>query len=309
VSDKTIKNLLAAWGSLQQEQDSSTLLGLSKILKGFPDDPYQTEEHLERGLASLIPKVSTAIWDTQCEMQKLPAHSPLLDLYGSSCRAYKEAEDALLLLESSLSDLSHGTLLHFSILLDEAIEQIVTSQSQWKGWLETDEPRCACCGYRNRREVRCPDCRVDLLVADRRDPTHLDSQKAVLGAVYVKAYRNYLELQDGHTSLEVLLDSMQPIQQNALKWQSLMRACNNKSDSSFKITSVLEGAVNDTLTGIALIKHAQHSRQWRDINDGWKFVFRAAVNVQCQLPALYRMVGAEEAAQRLEQDLRLRDTA
>lgn len=303
--ETSISQLLAAWSDVgEKADDARTLSGLISLVEAIPAQPDKIGQ-IQSESPALLATVQTAVRETEQDLARLPEYSPLMDIYQIALSAYDQIEE---LVTEILSD--EATLLQESdgILEDlkQAAAELQRSQDLWNRWMKSTTPRCSCCGYESSYETDCPDCGCDLLRADSRPSESLNRRQAVLGPEYRNAYTAYLKLQDGQLKLTGFEQLLAPIQRNANNWRAILRQLPPSSlpENSYQ---TLVGAVEQTSSGINLISGAIQTRQWSHINDGWNSVFNAAVDIQNQLPTLYRVLGSEDEAKRLEQDMRVRD--
>lgn len=302
----SIDQFLAAWQSPGGEPDPTTLTGLSRVLEFILEDPDNEAlaEELNRGVEHLTNSVSTAIWDTQVEVARLPEHSSLLRIYDLQLSAYDEIEEIL----NEINEPREYDLEDAKDALDSTISDLKTSQYLWQKWLNDPSPRCSRCGYHGGLGMECPDCDTDLLYPDRRAREELYSGQAVLGAEYKQAYDTYRSLGDGAAKLQNLVLCLEPIRTKAAQWGGMLKGIDSTLLEE-DVRQELNAAAKATIQGLDLISQAQETREWTDINDGWNKIFKAAKSIQLALPSLYRALGSEREAAELEQDFRTRDLA
>jgi predicted Zn-ribbon and HTH transcriptional regulator len=304
--ESSISNLLSAWGDTAQETEAKTLSGLISALEALPKDPDKLDL-IKSDAPTLLLAIQQALRETEQDVSRLPEHSPLLDIFQIALSGYDQAEE---LLQEIVSDETPLAQEAESILEDLRMAQgeLKRSQELWARWMASASPRCSCCGYESSRESECPDCGCDLLLADTRPNESRNRRQAVLGPEYNNAYGAYLKLQDGKVKLSHFHQTLTPIQRNANNWRAILRQIppSTLPEESYQ---TLVDAIEQTSQGINLISGALETRRWSHINDGWNSIFQAAADIQQQLPTLYRALGSEADAVKLEQDMRVRDLA
>jgi hypothetical protein len=304
VFESSLSHLLSAWSDVAPKEEAKTLSGMIAVLEALPENPEKVKLIHSEGPV-LWSSIQSAIRETEQDVSRLPEYSPLLDIYQIALTAYDQADE---LLQEILSEETSLATESESILEDlrMASGELKRSQELWAQWMARAIPRCSCCGYESSSKTECPNCGTDLLRSDARPNESTSRRQAVLGPEYNNAYGIYLKLQDGRVKLTDFQQALAPIQRNANTWRALLRQIpvNTLPEHSYE---ALTNAVEQTFCGISLISDAHQTRRWSHINDGWNSVFHAAVDIQEQLPELYRALGSEDEAEKLEQDMRVRD--
>ena len=307
MQEGSIDSLLAAWQTLSDSPDPSTLMGLRRVLEEFSRENSSEGrvELVERGLATLSSSLQRALAETHQDQSRLPETSPLQDILQSAADAY---EGALELVE----DMESGELPwredpeEALEELDEILMALRDSQAQWRTWLNAPTARCAKCGHADDRETHCPQCACDLLLPDRREARVGRSRQAVLGSDFKRAYDLYLNLQDGSALLSHLVEALAPVEKEARVWSVLLQADTN-GEIPESVRNVLAPSSLEILGGAQQIREALDTREWAHIHDGWDRIFHSAADIQSVLPELHRCAGDHEEASRLERAYAQRD--
>lgn len=306
----SIGQLLKAWSDVDSKPDPSNLRGLQLALKNLAEKPNDTElkGEIVLGAASLTRAFQQAIAETEADAAKLPDHSPIHELFEYTLNAYHMALEITEQIRQDRDALVGDSLIEILEDLDEAMGEIESDQSHWADWLASTEPRCTKCGFDESGHSMCPHCKVEMLVPDSRSPETSNNRQAVLGPEYVKAYHAYRSLQAGEISLTQFFQFLRPLEQT-VRQQNMLVTQGGLKELAPNLADTIIDVVQRGLNGLKLIHSAAETRMWSHINDGWDAVFNAAVDMQNELPNLYRTMGQQSEAEQLEQSLRVRDTA
>jgi len=174
--------------------------------------------------------------------------------------------------------------------LATASEQFRTS-SEHMQTLATSVPVCTRCGSTGPENL-CPECDLDRLIPDPslEDEEELEFPVPEEFLAVASAYGDVL---DGDGNLADLANVMQPLEFSLLEAQALAEQSIEEHPDDESQQELLD-AINSTLEGLERMAGVRENRQTKELNAGWKQVFKGSVLVG---QALARMSGEKPDVQ------------
>lgn len=142
--------------------------------------------------------------------------------------------------------------------------------------LATSVPVCPRCGSTGPENL-CPECDLDRLIPD---PSLEDEEELEFPVPeeFLAVAAAYGDVLDGEGNLADLSNVMQPLEFSLLEAQALAEQAIDENPEDEAQQELLE-AINGTLEGLEQMANVRDNRQTKELNAGWKQVFKGSVLV------------------------------
>ncbi len=261
-------------------ENLSSFRGLNSYTRRWLSGTVATE-HLRIALDTMLGRVEQA---AEAERQNLETNPDidhdLCDIVETAHECYRAIAEAL---EQMLAELEDGERFRQAFsLLQEATEEFYLNHRRMTEWRNKAEPMCPRCSATG--EQRC-DCELTLLIPDHEFLQEQGASSATLSPQHALAHQAYQDVLTGQKSLEALWEPLEGLE-NSLQSQKSMASEMLRMEGVSDLGEAILAVLDDGVAGITRMREAHLSLRMSDLNQGWKAVFEAGVNLTSLLADL-----------------------
>lgn len=270
--------------------DPNTVKGLLAFCKLWLEGEVETHE-LNNPCMAMSGRLKVGARDTEKDLQQNP---DLVEERRAPIERMAEAYWTIAEILDRLPGLAadndveafEDAIEHFS----EERQAVLDCNAEIERSLSGEYRMCPRCGSDDQEEEICPTCDLVRLYPDPAATEYDRSKTAVLPPIYGKVNRAYDEVMSGESSLHVVLDAVDELEQYLVDVQKGYRQVaemevgeGEGAEEAREGQEVVRRILRDmdrAFTGIERLRRAQESLQMADLSRGWDTIFDAAADIQ-----------------------------
>ncbi|MHB2016088.1 MAG: hypothetical protein ACYCW6_03990 [Candidatus Xenobia bacterium] len=275
----------------KEAQAAATISGLIEVATRWLARDM-SDRTLQASLETVQARVTDGYDRTRLELAQTDIAEGLREHAVGAVEALSDVLAAIASMHEGLRQHNAGQVEEALSLLTASAQAFGVANAAVDAWKRSQVPACPLCGRRQAaREMFCTACDIHLVIPDN---TGASFPSVTVGPLHLAVYRACVSVADGAITITEFLDTLPPLEERLFEMVQLVGASQEhvgEADAAVAardLQSIYE-QVELTREGIGRLRRFADTHAIADINLGWSWIARAAINLQQLIPSVQQV--------------------